>query len=260
MATLANTRPRPGKVLSTNPDTVRVREWRARKREERERLGSSAAPYPADAVSGDAKSSAVSPAPTMIPLHPTEPVKLDGGAIPFAALPYVAQADATDETIAEAPPLVGDLPQPEPVPPPGVTQEEAETIARIVTMFVAAGIGQMLVKRPELRQISDMPGTPMTGYLRHLDTVLAFHHQATVRVCMKYNLRIPYGDELIVATGMGVAAVGFAMKPNDAANKEAGSRAKDANPQPAEAPAATEPPQQATQEQAPYRVPVGGMS
>jgi hypothetical protein len=170
---------------------------------------------------------------TAIPLHPTEPVTIDGGVIPFSA-PVNVLNDGTGT--AEAPssdapstPLVDDVPPPPDVPPSGVTPAEAEAVARIVTMFVAAGIGAGIQKHPELRELSNTPGTPVSGFLNHLDTVLAFYKETVARVLMKYNLRIPFLDEGIVATGFGVAAWGFASRPSEGAKKAAAARAKDAN-------------------------------
>lgn len=193
---------------SNEPTAIRSRRFRDKQKRERE---ATAAPAPQPTSSS-------SP-----PLHESAP--LEFREIPFREAPPLILVDASEAPENEDAGPAQVVPDAPPPPPPGVTPEEAKAIAHLVTMFVAAGIGAGLKKHPELVQMFTEPG-PLQGALEHLPSILAFYEQTCERVAMKYQIRVPYMDEGIVVTGIGIAAWGFAGKPSKGSSA---ATAKNAN-------------------------------
>jgi hypothetical protein len=89
-------------------------------------------------------------------------------------------------------------PQKEVVP---VTREEALPYAAAVTVWVLMGIHSLVERKfvsPQERAMLLQQWGPMAA---------KFANEATIRLCMKYNFRIPYVDEACVGGLIGLSAV-----------------------------------------------------
>ena len=204
--------PRPSK------DALRQRAVRAAAKLDRERLLA--------VVAGTRSAGRAEPVARLpvqrAPVHETVPQ--DGpGADEFVLLPAgageVPPVDGAGPAATDhpAPVLLASTPEPEPAPPPPkppTTAEEVSSIALGLTMFFTTGVMSMFAKNPGLHAgIAQLfsglaPPGKSSDPLEYLPTVTAFVHGATTRVCMKYAIKIPYQDELIVCAAIGVGAFG----------------------------------------------------
>lgn len=232
--------------LSTSSSARRSKRYREKLRDERDALRASAfagasseprntnAPTPGPAGTGaGASSRPPPPSSPPFPLHDTTPI---GGASflapAFALLDGSGMTDAASDD-APAEPVVPPVPEPPPPPPPTTSPDEAAMIAKLMSGYLQLGLAQIAAKRPELVAQLAQFAPPGMEPRAILGAMCGFYEQAAHNLALKYNIRIPYQDEFVVAVGLGIATWGFASKPSDAARVAA---AKDANAPAAPAP------------------------
>lgn len=193
----ARTRPQ-----SDTPEAERMRRYRARKREAR---ASGATPVTnadpnANVTPPPAPPAASSGAGDETPWHTTEPIRGPGPeafAVPLV-LPNENAPNAEPEPFAPPPP------EPAPTAPPPLTAVDVAPIVEMTMQFIKAGCAvAFLAYAPELAPLGIDGTKPMHP------TVEQVVHKSVEAVCMKYNIRVPYQDELVVCTAVGVAAFGF---------------------------------------------------
>lgn len=155
-------------------------------------------------------------------LRETEVVR-GPGAEAFAR-PTVLGADDEGQggtTLVDAPP---------PPPPPATSPEEAALIAKAVGVYVGFGWGLLAKQhedkigplaetvaatiaraRPELApQLAKL--SPREKFSMGLGALVGIVEGSAARLALKYNVRIPYQDELIVGTGIGTATLGIVQE------------------------------------------------
>ena len=212
-----------------HPDAVRQR----RKREN-DQLAQKAAELAAR-ITG-----ASSPAPANandLPLHETSPVT-EPAPEAFEMVPVLAVAGGEPKPIVPEQPTgsTSDGAAQANTKPP-ITAEEAKMFGQLVKGYFDFGSRQLFVKHPEfIEGLVQMSGTP-DNFNRNYAIAGALVAQCAERVALKYNLRIPYVDEAVVITAIGVATFGLAGKPSkrgQAAIDEQGraKNAKDGNAPP----------------------------
>lgn len=109
-------------------------------------------------------------------------------------------------------------------------------IGKAVAAFCRLGWSELAARhRAELELVvppEHLPAVFMGG--------LSMVEQSATNLAIKYNVRIPWGDELVVGLGVGIATLGIAgkLKKKDPANDNhaaAAARARDATPPPTSA-------------------------
>jgi hypothetical protein len=190
---------------SQTPEAKRQRARRDRLADEADRASSSSAPVALPTAP---------PANQNVPMHETQPVS-GPGPDAYAAPPLLPPASEGGEP---KPFLSGDA-QPvdaegKPIAAPStITPEEAKAFAMLVVQYFQFGSQALLTKNPEFAQsLVGMSGSEQ-AFQQHFRIALSVIAGASERVAMKYNLRIPYMDEAIVLTAIGVASYGLAGKP-----------------------------------------------
>jgi len=201
-------------MLSDSPEAIRSRRYRAHKR------ASSAS-----SVNGHAPAPhAAARQPSSRSLHETVPISGPGPEA-FARPPVLpANDNAPGEPFAPPPPA------PE-APPP--TPDEVKGIALAVAAYFQAGCVALVAKHHEaLAQVVDIQ-----GLASKLPVATEFVRGAAERVAIKYGLRLPYQDEIVVAGALGLASFGFfggkpkaSSSSSSSSSRDAVKHAKDANP------------------------------
>lgn len=139
-----------------------------------------------------------------------------------------------DESGVGGTPLI--TPEP-PAPPPVTSPEEAAMIGKAVATFCRFGWGELATRHQ--RDLSlVVPDPRMQAAV--FEGGLAMVEQSATNLAIKYNVRIPWGDELVVGLGVGTAAFGIVGKlrgdkDKDAANDNHARVTRDV-PRPAAAP------------------------
>lgn len=177
--------------LSMQPAAVR-------KRKQRERARLSLVP-PAPATVGDASSGrthngSASPAPR-VTLRETAPVT-GPGPDAFASIPMLPGANGEASRPFVPPPAE------EPKPPPSAA--DVALIVGAVTWYFELGTQAMFLRHPELLELF-----PPQLVGEHYPKVKELVRGATERVAIKYSVRVPYGDELVVVGAIGLATFGL---------------------------------------------------
>lgn len=232
---MAGTGSRP---LSESPEAIRQRRFR-----ENRRNGHG---------SGAANANA---APSSSPSHETSPIDGDGPE-QFSGSPFL------DEDADNPRPFVPPEPIPEPVAQPGptlVTPEEAAMIGKAVAAYFEFGSGMLLVKQPEFASgLLQIAGAgDLDTFRKNFAIAKVFVGKMATEVALKYNLRIPYGPEIVTLGAIGIATFGLAGKPTPAGAKQMAdleqqqraANAKDANPKPGDPPTTPTTPPPADEEE-----------
>lgn len=142
------------------------------------------------------------------------------GADAFAAPPLV---DVTPD--GKGTPLVSPA---APAPAPSTTPEEAQMIGKAVAAYV--GLGWSRLAERHSAELAALAPPEQHGAM--LGAGVAFVEQSATRLALKYNIRIPYQDEIVVAGAVGTATYGLFGKPKNENKNAPASRAKAANPTP----------------------------
>lgn len=179
-----------------------------------------------------------------IPVHATVPVTADDSPDKFTHVPDpapVADGAAPDDPTA---PESSDVPRTD-VPKPDTTPGEAALFGKLVVGYFQIGTASLFKKDPRTQQafiglaasLPEFQGpsgpvklSPDQAYA----ALCGFIGGAAERVALKYNLRIPYVDELTVAGAIGIATYGLIpkKKPKGTTDTTAAAQAKNANPAP----------------------------
>lgn len=94
-------------------------------------------------------------------------------------------------------------PAAEPKPPPNPA--DVALLVNGVVWFFELGTQAMFMRNPELFELFPRE---LVGH--HFPGVKEFVRGATERVAIKYSMRVPYGDEIVVVSALGFAAYGLA--------------------------------------------------
>jgi hypothetical protein len=216
--------------LSDTPAAIRKRNSRAKLRELAKAAG--AVPVTETPAPPVTHVTPVTPPPvSAAPWHETKPVTGPGPEAFATPLVFPANENEPD---AKPEPFATPPPPPEAAPPPPMSAAEAAPFALGVTKFFEAGAALALIGHaPELAAM----GVDVTELLeKHMSTVSAVVYKSAENVAQKYNLRIPYQDEMVVAGAIGVAAFGFTRGRKRIAEMQTGGVTK---PAPVEADAST---------------------
>ena len=152
-------------------------------------------------------------APVGVPLHATTPNAV-GSPEQFSEVLSLADegaSSARDEPFVPPPPAE---PKPEP------TAADVEMIAFAVVAYWRLGSALLLLKNPSLVALaSALP--PELGAAVSSGKIDGFIHAATTRVARKLGLRVPYGDEIVVAGALGLATFGLVSKSSSTSTSPA---------------------------------------
>lgn len=228
-----------GKQYSNTPGALRQRRWRENKlkvgqgsetaaRDVSPIGAASSGPRNTNAPAGPSGPSSPPPPPPF-PLHETQPVDVSGEVFTAPAMVLLDGSGTTHEATSDAPaePVVAPKPEPPPPPPPTTSPKEAAMLARMLTGFVKIGVATIIAKRPELLGVLAGFAPPGMKIDDGIDWALGLYKEAATNLALKYNVRIPYQDEGVVAIGLGVAVWGmFVLEPSEAVRA---AQAKNAN-------------------------------
>jgi hypothetical protein len=243
------------KPLSMKPDAIRQRRYAEKRKLARdaERLeGSSENASPTESRKRSFGPPSGDPSSPSVPIHTTKTINV-GGADRYAAPPVILSSDGS--TVPIVPPPATDTPpdpsedssatstgapQPPPAPPPGqITPEEAKLFGAALRQYFEVGSAALLMKRPEFANgIIQISGSP-ADFQKNFQVVALLVQGAGERTALKYNLRIPYLDEALVVTAIGISTFGLFGKPSKvgeaniraAQDLQRAAAARNANPQ-----------------------------
>ena len=201
------------------PNAVRQRRFREKRRTPAAGVSTTSAPAPAVTPPAPASSA---------PLRETE-VVTGPGADAFAALPVLGDGDA-------ATPLVEEAPQPK----QQTTPEQAVLIAKLVGGYVgfgwslllkdhqdkaAAFVDVVLRAKGQLELIEKL--SVEQKFVYGLSTMIGVVEESATNLAVQLNIRLPYQDYVIVGGAMATATMGIAreFKPE---NENAPGRTVDA--------------------------------
>ena len=176
-----------------------------RKRAERERKRQAAklSLVPPAAASSEPPSGIkqAAPSPPRVTLRETKPFT-GPGADAFASIPIVPDANGEGSRPFVPPPAE------EPKPPPSAA--DVALIVGAVTWYFELGTQAMFMRNPQLFELFPQQ---LVGH--HFPAIKELVRGATERVAIKYSVRVPYGDELVVAGAVGLATFGFVGGPKN---------------------------------------------
>jgi hypothetical protein len=178
---------------------------------------------------------------TSAPLHATKKIASGGSPMRFAG-PATLPSSSEDVPPAS---IVPPEPEPQAAPPPPrptTTIEEAKLFGKAVVGYFKFGTGMLLAKNPDaMAALSQLAAhDPEWGKAlspEGLSTIYAFIGGCAERCAIRYNLRIPYMDEVVVVGAIGIATFGVASKQKAPSDATRVAQAKNANT-PAAKPAA----------------------
>lgn len=196
---MAVTRP-----LSDNPAAERKRRSRKKLRELAKAAGAVpvtvTAPPTAPPVTPVTPVTPIEQAPAA-PWHETKPVTGPGPEAFTTPLVFPANDNEPD---AKPEPFATPTPPPAEIAPPPVTATDVAPVVELTMQFIKAGTAiAFLAYAPELAPLGIDGNQPMHPKIEEVV------QKSVEAVCIKYNIRVPYQDELVVATAVGVAAFGF---------------------------------------------------
>jgi hypothetical protein len=206
-----------GRILSTQPDAKRKRDYRAR-------VKARLTP-PAGVPMSTSPSQAAGPSVSVPPSGTFETVPTTGpGPDAYLSLPFVPAAAGQDADKSQTPIVE----TPAAAASSRVTEAEAQGVAMAVVTFFQLGTGQLLAKRPTLAAAASR-AVPLERALQDASALL---YASATRLAMKYNVRA--ADEAVCGIACGVAALGFVCKPEKRIANEnaAAAAAKDGNAEP----------------------------
>lgn len=192
-------------------------------------------------------------APVKLPVHITAPVTASDSPDSFTHVPEPLSAESP---IGEAP-VVGTSSEADPsatpqepsngnartdIPKPETTLGEAQLFGKLVVGYFQIGTMALFAKDPRTQQAfvglaSSLPEFQGPGGPAKMSpdqayaALCGFVGGCAERVALKYNLRLPYMDEIVVAGAIGIASYGLVPKKKPK-NDNAAAQAKNANPAP----------------------------
>lgn len=228
--------------VSNSPGAIRQRRLRDKRRAAKDSGGSDSKPAPP--VGGTVPTGGV-------PFHRTTPI---ANASPdrYASPPVMPPSSPDAEPSPVVPPAP---PPPEGAPPPAapgptpITQAEAKFFAKCVVGYFKLGTGLLIAKREDvqvfLQGLAQDPEVAKALSPEGQASILGFISECAERTAVRWNLRIPYMDEVVCVGAIGIATLGFVPVKRDPNAKPRNANPPPQQPQRAQANGAQ--PQQPTQ-------------
>jgi len=257
------------------PEAIRQRRLQERRRQEidelREleaKLGPAPSSVGADPIPPVQRTAPVDPVPVAkpptydnasAPLHTTKRIASGGSPMRFAG-PATLPSSNDDVPPASIVPPEPEPQAPPPPPRPTTTIEEAKLFGKALVGYFKFGTGMLLAKNPDaMAALSQLAAhDPEWGKAlspEGLSTIYAFIAGCGERCAIRYNLRIPYMDEVVVVGAIGIATFGIASKQKAPGDATRAAQAKNAN-----APAARPAPNGVAKPEAPAEQPSAPIS
>lgn len=175
---------------------------------------------------------AVPALPDVAPLHDTTPSAVGAPGMFETVLSLSSGDDASGDVTPdanEAEPFVPPVEEPKETKPP-LAESDVALVAMAILGYWKLGSATLLVKFPEIGALASGLPPPIQAAMAS-DKIDGFIYQAAIRCAIKYRVRVPYQDELVVVGALGVASFGLFGKRPVAANEATSEAAQAEQPE-----------------------------